>query len=144
METSRHDGDRLPAPRSDSDSNPCCGGRSPFYRSDGITAGRLMTDNGSADVSVPHALVCRALGIRHFRTHPTAPRPTAKAESLNPHDAARVRLTAMLSESVAALSGGSRSRYNFSRRHGALGCRRRSGGYRSLREQRNRHLQLDG
>jgi len=102
-----------------------------FYRSDGITAGRLMTDNGSADVSVPHALVCRALGIRHFRTHPTAPRPTAKAESL-----IRTMLREYGSRRCSARvwppsPGG--SRYNFSRRHGALGRRRRSGGYRSFR-----------
>ena len=49
-----------------------------FYRSHGITVERLMTDNGSAYVSTAHALACRALGIRHIRPDPTAPRPTAR------------------------------------------------------------------
>jgi len=112
----------------------------------------LRRDHGGA--ADDRQRICRRLGPPRPRLprarHPPLPHPPYRAQTngkgreLNPHDAARVRLTAMLSESVAALSGGSRSRYNFSRRHGALGCRRRSGGYRSLREQRNRHLQLDG
>src|SRR6185295_13995165 len=49
-----------------------------FYRAHGITAQRVMTDNGSAYRSTVHTLACRALGLRHLRTRPTGPAPTAK------------------------------------------------------------------
>ncbi len=39
---------------------------------------QLLTDNGSAYVSVAHALACRALGIRHIRTRPYRPQTTAR------------------------------------------------------------------
>jgi transposase InsO family protein len=51
-----------------------------FYRARGITAQRVMTDNGSAYVSVIHALACRTLGIKHLRTRPYRPRTNGKAE----------------------------------------------------------------
>src|SRR5919199_6305847 len=44
-----------------------------FYRRHGITVERLITDNGSAYRSTMHAIACRALGIRHLRTHPYRP-----------------------------------------------------------------------
>jgi transposase InsO family protein len=50
-----------------------------FYRSHGIEVERLMTDNGSAYVSVAHALACRTLGIRHIRTRPYRPQTNGKA-----------------------------------------------------------------
>ena len=46
----------------------------------GIRVERLMTDNGSAYVSVVHALACKALGIKHLRTRPYRPRTNGKAE----------------------------------------------------------------
>ncbi len=49
-----------------------------FYRARGITVERLMTDNGSAYRSTVHAIACRALSIRHIRTRPTGPGPTAR------------------------------------------------------------------
>jgi len=51
-----------------------------FYRSHGIEVERLMTDNGSAYVSVAHALACKALGIKHIRTRPYRPQTNGKAE----------------------------------------------------------------
>jgi hypothetical protein len=39
-----------------------------------------MTDNGSAYRSIAHAAACRALRIRHIRTPPIDPRPTARIE----------------------------------------------------------------
>jgi transposase InsO family protein len=39
-----------------------------------------MTDNGSAYISVVHAVACRALGIRHLRTRPYRPQTNGKAE----------------------------------------------------------------
>jgi transposase InsO family protein len=51
-----------------------------FYAAHGITAERVMTDNGSAYRATLHALACRALGIRHLRTRPRRPRTNGKAE----------------------------------------------------------------
>jgi transposase InsO family protein len=51
-----------------------------FYRRRGIRVERLLTDNGSAYVSAPHALACRKLGIRHSRTRPYRPQTNGKAE----------------------------------------------------------------
>ncbi len=96
-----------------------------FYRSHGITVERLMTDNGSAYISTAHALACRALGIRHIRTRPYRPQTNGKAERF---------IRTMLSEwAYAAVYGSSPERagalsgwlerYNYRRRHGALGHR---------------------
>ena len=41
-----------------------------FYASHGVKIERLMTDNGSAYRSTRHAIVCRALGVKHIRTRP--------------------------------------------------------------------------
>jgi transposase InsO family protein len=50
------------------------------YASYGITVQQLITDNGSAYRSTIHAIVCRALGIRHLRTRPYRPQTNGKAE----------------------------------------------------------------
>lgn len=50
------------------------------FRAYGIRVERVMTDDGSAYVSVMHALACRALGIKHLRTRPYRPRTNGKAE----------------------------------------------------------------
>jgi transposase len=49
-----------------------------FFADHGITVERVLTDNGSAYVSIAHAIACRALGIRHLRTRPRRRRPTAR------------------------------------------------------------------
>jgi hypothetical protein len=49
-----------------------------FYAAHGIEVEGVMTDNGAAYVSIAHALACRTLGIRHIRTRPTGPAPTAR------------------------------------------------------------------
>jgi transposase InsO family protein/transposase-like protein len=51
-----------------------------FYASYGITAERVLTDNGSPYRSAIHALACRALGVRHLRTRPRRPQTNGKAE----------------------------------------------------------------
>ena len=51
-----------------------------FYRRHGIAVERLLTDNGSAYISVVHAVACRQLGIRHLRTRPRRPQTNGKAE----------------------------------------------------------------
>jgi transposase InsO family protein len=96
-----------------------------FYRSHGITVQRLMTDNGSPYVSTAHALACRELGLKHIRTRPYRPQTNGKAERF---------IRTMLREwAYAAVYGSSPDRaralsgwierYNFRRRHGALGHR---------------------
>ena len=49
-----------------------------FYRRYGITVEAVLTDNGSAYISIVHAVACRKLRLRHLRTRPNARRPTAK------------------------------------------------------------------
>jgi len=39
-----------------------------------------MTDNGPADLSIVHALACKALRLKHLRTRPYRPRTNGKAE----------------------------------------------------------------
>jgi transposase InsO family protein len=96
-----------------------------FYRSHGITVERLMTDNGSAYVSTAHALACRALGIKHIRTRPYRPQTNGKAERFIRtmlREWAYAAVYGSSPERAAALSGWL-ERYNFRRRHGALGHR---------------------
>ena len=96
-----------------------------FYRSHGITVERLMTDNGSAYVSVAHALACKALAIKHIRTRPYRPQTNGKAERFIRTMLAEWAYAAVYGSSperAAALSGWL-ERYNFRRRHGALGHR---------------------
>jgi transposase InsO family protein len=50
------------------------------YRAYGIQVERVMTDNGSAYVSITHRLACKALGLKHLRTRPYRPRTNGKAE----------------------------------------------------------------
>jgi transposase InsO family protein len=96
-----------------------------FYRSHGITVERLMTDNGSAYRSTAHALACRALGVRHIRTRPYRPQTNGKAERFIRtmlREWAYAAVYGSSPERAAALSGWL-ERYNFRRRHGALGHR---------------------
>jgi transposase InsO family protein len=96
-----------------------------FYRSHGITVERLMTDNGSAYRSAAHALACRTLGIRHLRTRPYRPQTNGKAERFIRtmlREWAYAAVYGSSPERAAALSGWV-ERYNFRRRHGALGHR---------------------
>jgi transposase InsO family protein len=96
-----------------------------FYRSHGITVERLMTDNGPAYLSTAHAIACRALRIRHLRTRPRRPQTNGKAERFIRtmlREWAYAAVYGSSPERAAALSGWL-ERYNFSRRHGALGHR---------------------
>ncbi|MBS1890627.1 MAG: IS481 family transposase [Actinobacteria bacterium] len=96
-----------------------------FYRSHGIEVERLMTDNGPAYTSAAHALACRALGIRHVRTRPYRPQTNGKAERFIRtmlREWAYAGVYGSSPERAAALSGWL-ERYNFRRRHGALGHR---------------------
>jgi transposase InsO family protein len=96
-----------------------------FYRSHGITVERLMTDNGPAYRSTAHAFACRAMGIRHIRTRPYRPQTNGKAERFIRtmlREWAYAAVYGSSPERAAALSGWI-ERYNYRRRHGALGHR---------------------
>jgi transposase InsO family protein len=96
-----------------------------FFAHHGVIVERVLTDNGSAYRSAVHAIACRALGIRHLRTRPYRPQTNGKAERF---------IRTMLGgwaygaiyrnsgERTAALEGWL-WRYNFKRKHGALGRR---------------------
>jgi transposase InsO family protein len=93
-----------------------------FYHRHGITAERVMTDNGPAYRSTIHGFACRALGVRHLRTRPYRPRTNGKAE--------RFIRTLLAGWAYGAIYGSSRERtaaldgwlwtYNHHRPHGSL------------------------
>ena len=96
-----------------------------FYRSHGVTVEGLMTDNGPAYRSAAHSLACRAMGIRHIRTQPYRPQTNGKAERFIRtmlREWAYAAVYGSSPERAAALSGWL-ERYNYRRRHGALGHR---------------------
>jgi transposase InsO family protein len=88
-----------------------------------MTVEAVMTDNGSAYISIAHAVACRALGIRHLRTRPYRPQTNGKAE--------RFIRTMLAGWAYGALYASSHERttaldgwlyhYNHRRRHSALG-----------------------
>ncbi len=51
-----------------------------WFRAQGVTAKRVMTDNGPGYVSRLFAKACRMTGLRHIRTRPYTPRTNGKAE----------------------------------------------------------------
>ena len=96
-----------------------------FYRSHGVSVERLMTDNGSAYRSAVHALACRRIGVKHIRTQPYRPQTNGKAERFIRTMLREWAYAAVFGSSAdrgVALSGWL-DRYNFRRRHGALGHR---------------------
>ncbi len=94
-----------------------------FYARHGITAERVLTDNGAPYISAVHALACRALGIRHLRTRAYRPQTNGKAE--------RFIRTMLGGWAYGAIYASSRERtaaldgwlwhYNHRRRHQAIG-----------------------
>jgi len=92
------------------------------YKAHGIRVERVMTDNGSAYVSILHALACKQLRIRHIRTRPYRPRTNGKAE--------RFIRTMLSGWAYGAIYGSSEERrralpgwldyYNHRRPHGSL------------------------
>jgi transposase InsO family protein/transposase-like protein len=94
-----------------------------FYASYGITAERVITDNGSPYVSAIHAIACRALRVRHLRTRPRRPQTNGKAERLIRTMLAGWAYGAIYGSSqerTAALDGWL-YRYNHHRRHAGIG-----------------------
>jgi transposase InsO family protein len=96
-----------------------------FYRCHGVSVEAVMTDNGSAYRSAVHALACRTLQIKHRRTRPYRPQTNGKAERFIRTMLREWAYAAVYGSSpdrAAALSGWV-ERYNFRRRHSALGHR---------------------
>jgi transposase InsO family protein len=96
-----------------------------FFARYGIAVEAILSDNGSAYVSVIHAIACRRLQIKHLRTRPYRPQTNGKAE--------RFIRTMLAGWAYAAIYGSSNERtaaldgwlwhYNHRRRHSALGHR---------------------
>jgi transposase InsO family protein len=94
-----------------------------FYAAHGISAQRVMSDNGSCYRSTIHAFACRTMGLRHLRTRPYRPRTNGKAE--------RFIRTLLAGWAYGPIYGSSRERtaaldgwlwlYNHRRPHGSLG-----------------------
>jgi transposase InsO family protein len=93
-----------------------------FYASHGVSAQRVMSDNGACYRATIHTIACRALGLRHLRTRPHRPRTNGKAE--------RFIRTLLAGWAYGAIYGSSHERaaaldgwlwtYNHRRPHGAL------------------------
>ena len=94
-----------------------------WYRSHGIEAQRILTDNGSGYRSKKMARSCKRCKLRHLRTRPYTPRTNGKAERLiqtalrewayaRPYVSSRQRRDALPAWT---------HRYNFHRQHSALG-----------------------
>ena len=49
-----------------------------YYKSLGVTVTRVMTDNGSCYQAFAFRDACKDLGIKHIRTKPYTPKPTAR------------------------------------------------------------------
>jgi transposase InsO family protein len=94
-----------------------------FFARHGITAQRLLTDNGSGYRSAVHAVACRALGIRHLRTRPYRPQTNGKAERFIRTLLGGWAYGAIYRSSTerAAALDGWLWHYNHHRRHSALG-----------------------
>jgi transposase InsO family protein len=93
-----------------------------WYQARGITAQRVMSDNGSAYRSTTHALACKRLGVRHLTTRPYRPRTNGKAERFIQtllREWAYGRLYRHSAERQEALPAWLRH-YNYQRPHGSL------------------------
>jgi transposase InsO family protein len=94
-----------------------------FFARHGIRVERILTDNGSAYISVAHAVACRSLGIRHLRTRPRRPQTNGKAERFIrtlTNGWAYGAIYRSSTDRAAALDGWL-WHYNHRRRHAALG-----------------------
>jgi transposase InsO family protein len=89
----------------------------------GVTAERVLSDNGSCYRSTVHARACAELGMRHLFTRPYRPRTNGKAERFIQTLTNRWAYGAIYgssAERTAALPGWL-DHYNFRRGHGSLG-----------------------
>jgi transposase InsO family protein len=94
-----------------------------FFAARGVSAERLLTDNGSAFVAHRYGRACQALGLRHTRTRPRRPRTNGKAERFIQtvlNEWAYARLYANSEERAQALPLWL-NHYNYRRPHGSLG-----------------------
>jgi transposase InsO family protein len=96
-----------------------------FFARHGVAVEAVLTDNGNAYRSTMHAIACRALGLKHLRTRPYRPQTNGKAERFIRTMLGGWAYGAVYrnsAERTAALKGWL-WRYNFRRKHGALGRR---------------------
>jgi len=96
-----------------------------YFARHGVTVEAVLTDNGSAYRSTMHAIACRALGLKHLRTRPRRPQTNGKAERFIRTMLGGWAYGAIYrssAERTGALEGWL-WRYNYRRKHGALGRR---------------------
>jgi transposase InsO family protein len=96
-----------------------------FFAHHGVRVEAVLTDNGSAYRSTMHAIACRALALKHLRTRPRRPQTNGKAERFIRTMLGGWAYGAIYrssAERTAALDGWL-WRYNYRRKHGALGRR---------------------
>jgi transposase InsO family protein len=96
-----------------------------FFARHGVSVEAVLTDNGSAYRSTMHAIACRALGLKHLRTRPRRPQTNGKAERFIRTMLGGWAYGAIYrneAQRIAALEGWL-WRYNYRRKHGALGRR---------------------
>jgi len=51
-----------------------------WFNGQGVECRQVMSDNGSAYISIAFAKACSALGLKHIRTRPYTPRTNVKAK----------------------------------------------------------------
>jgi transposase InsO family protein len=93
-----------------------------FFAARGVSAERVLTDNGAAFIAHSYAIACRALRLRHTRTRPRRPRTNGKAERFIQtllHEWAYARLYRNSDERAQALPLWL-DHYNYTRPHGSL------------------------
>jgi transposase InsO family protein len=93
-----------------------------WFKTMGVTAERVLSDNGACYRSRAHAAACRDLGLRHIFTRPYRPRTNGKAERFIKTLTQRWAYGAIYGtspERTRALPGWL-AHYNFTRRHGSL------------------------
>ena len=94
-----------------------------FYRRYGIRVEAVLTDNGSAYISVAHALACRRLSSSTSAPGPTGRRQTGRQSASSAHSSPAgptAPIYGSSPERTAALDGWL-WHYNHRRRHSALG-----------------------
>ena len=96
-----------------------------FFSRHGVRVEAVLTDNGPPYRSTIHSIACRALGLKHLRTRPRRPQTNGKAERFIRTMLGGWAYGAIYrssAERTAALEGWL-WRYNYRRKHGALGRR---------------------
>jgi transposase InsO family protein len=96
-----------------------------WFQTMGVTAERVLSDNGACYRSRAHAAACRELRLKHKFTRPYRPRTNGKAERFIKTLTQRWAYGAIYGSSAERTKAlpGWLTHYNFTRRHGSLSHR---------------------